>query len=161
MENESVQINTKQPKSSLFILGGVIILLIIGAAVFILSSLKNTSNEEKTGVVSSEQASTNPPSPSSNEETGVKTINIQASSYFYNPEEIREKVGETVKIVLTADDTTHNFNIDEFGVKIPTIEAGNTASVEFTPDTIGEFEYYCSVGQHRQLGQVGTLIVED
>jgi len=32
--------------------------------------------------------------------------------------------------------------------------------VEFTADTPGEFEYYCSVGQHRANGQVGKLIVE-
>src|SRR3989344_2957339 len=36
-----------------------------------------------------------------------------------------------------------------------------TKTVEFTVDALGEFEYYCSVGQHRQNGQVGTLIAEE
>jgi len=55
----------------------------------------------------------------------------------------------------------HDFNIDEFDVKLPVTAAGETNSVTFIADTIGEFEYYCSVGQHRQLGQVGTLVVEE
>jgi plastocyanin len=32
--------------------------------------------------------------------------------------------------------------------------------VEFTPNIVGEFEYYCSVGDHRAKGMTGTIIVE-
>ena len=34
-------------------------------------------------------------------------------------------------------------------------------SVTFIADQEGSFEYYCSVGNHREEGMVGTLIVED
>ena len=55
----------------------------------------------------------------------------------------------------------HDFVIDELNVKSEIIKSGETGEVEFTPDTIGEFEFYCSVGQHRANGMVGTLIVEE
>jgi nitrite reductase (NO-forming) len=54
----------------------------------------------------------------------------------------------------------HNFNIDEFNVKSDTVKAGDSTVIEFVADKTGTFEYYCSVAQHRTLGQVGKLIVE-
>jgi len=54
----------------------------------------------------------------------------------------------------------HDFVIDELNVKMPIVKNGEIGTVEFIADQVGEFEYYCSVGQHRQNGQVGKLIVE-
>jgi uncharacterized cupredoxin-like copper-binding protein len=54
----------------------------------------------------------------------------------------------------------HNFRLDEFNVQSNTVEPGETATVEFLADQIGEFEFYCEIAQHRANGQVGTLIVE-
>lgn len=90
----------------------------------------------------------------------AKTIDIEAGSFYYSLKEIRVKKGDKIKIVMTAKDMMHDFNIDELGVKMPVVKAGETGTVEFTAEKVGEFEYYCSVGQHRKLGQVGTLIVE-
>ena len=90
----------------------------------------------------------------------VKTITIEAGSFYYKPAEIRLKEGDKVKIEIKSVDMMHNFNIDELNVKSPLVKAGETSSVEFTADKTGEFEYYCSVGQHRKLGQVGKLVVE-
>lgn len=91
---------------------------------------------------------------------GVKTIPVEAGSFYYKPAEIRLKKGDKVKIELKSVDMMHDFNIDELNVKGEFTKAGNTSTVEFTADKSGEFEYYCSVGQHRKLGQVGKLIVE-
>ena len=55
----------------------------------------------------------------------------------------------------------HDFNIDELGVDGPVIKAGETTTIDFVADQVGEFEYYCSVVQHRANGQVGMLIVEE
>ena len=53
----------------------------------------------------------------------------------------------------------HDFNIDELGVKVPITPSGSSSTVEFTASKVGEFQFYCSVGNHRAMGQVGTLIV--
>lgn len=89
------------------------------------------------------------------------TISIEAGAYYYKPNILKLKKGEKVTLKFKAVDMMHNFNIDELGLKIPLTKSGNEVSVDFTPTKSGEFEYYCSVGQHRQLGQVGKLIVED
>lgn len=90
----------------------------------------------------------------------VKTISIEAGSFYYKPAVITVKKGETVKLVMTSKDMMHDFNIDELGIKLPLTKSGETNSVEFTPTKTGTFEYYCSVGQHRKNGQVGKITVE-
>lgn len=92
---------------------------------------------------------------------GIQTIEVEGGSFYYAPDEIRVKRGEPVRITLNSVDAMHDFVIDELDVKTPVIQAGETATVEFTPETAGEYTFYCSVGQHRQLGMVGTLIVEE
>lgn len=91
----------------------------------------------------------------------VKTIEVEAGSFYYKPNTITVKKGEKVKIVMKSVSMMHDFNIDELGVKIPIAKDGETGTVEFTADKVGAFEYYCSVGKHRQLGQVGTLTVTE
>lgn len=93
-------------------------------------------------------------------ETGVRTIDVEAGSFYYLPNTIRVKKGEKVKLVMRSVDMMHDLNIDELKVKVPVTKSGSTATAEFTPTQTGIFEYYCSVGQHRANGQVGTMIVE-
>lgn len=94
-------------------------------------------------------------------EAEVQIVEVEAGSFYYEPNEIRVKQGETVRIVMTSVDMMHDFKIDELGVSLPITRNGETNEVEFTADTVGEFEFYCSVGEHRANGQVGTLIVEE
>ena len=55
----------------------------------------------------------------------------------------------------------HDFVIDELNVKTKEIGAGKTDTVELTPNEVGTFEFYCSVGNHKQMGMKGTLIVTE
>lgn len=78
----------------------------------------------------------------------------------FSKEQIIAKKGETVRINVNNTKGTHDFTLDEFGVKKETPE-GEVTVVEFVADKAGEFKYYCSKYDHRQLGQEGTLIVEE
>lgn len=115
-----------------------------------------TFNVSETDTLSMEENSD-----SAQGESEVKVFRVEAGSFYYNPKEIRVNLGDRVKVELTAKDMMHDFNVDEFGVDGPVIKAGETTTMEFTVEKSGEFEYYCSVGQHRLNGQVGTLIVEE
>lgn len=95
------------------------------------------------------------------ESESVKTFELEAGSFYYQPNTITVKKGDTVKIVMNSVSMMHDFNIDKLGVSIPVTKAGESATVEFVADQVGEFEYYCSVGSHRAQGQVGTLIVTE
>jgi len=87
-------------------------------------------------------------------------IMVEGGSFYYKPNEIKIKVGEKVKLTLNSVDMMHDFVIDALNIRTPIVKSGETGTVEFTVDTPGEYEFYCSVGQHRANGMVGKLIVE-
>lgn len=91
---------------------------------------------------------------------GEFTFHVKGGSFFYTPNMIKVKKGDKVKIVFENVGGMHNINIDEFNVKSETVQTDGTTTVEFTADKAGSFEYYCSVGQHRAMGQKGTLVIE-
>lgn len=91
----------------------------------------------------------------------VEVVKLEAGSFYFKPEMIKVKKGQTVRIVLTSADLMHDFNIDELGVKLPFVQNGKTGTIDFVADQVGSFEYYCSVGNHRANGQVGTLVVTE
>lgn len=90
----------------------------------------------------------------------VKTITVEGSNFKFMPSEIRVKKGDTVKIVFKNSGGFHDFVIDEFNVRTKQIQGGSQETVQFVATKAGTFEYYCSVGEHRQMGMKGNLIVE-
>ncbi len=137
-------------QSKILLILGIVAILGIGGVMY----SKNSNMEEKSVTV--EQSI--PVEKSVEDE--VKEVEIEAGSFYYKPNEIRVKKGQKIKVTIKSVSMMHDFNIDELGVKTPIIKDGDMGSVEFVADQVGEFEYYCSVGQHRQNGQVGKLIVE-
>lgn len=99
--------------------------------------------------------------------TGVKEFNMNSwmeikdgkMGAFFSLKEIKVKKGDKVKININNTKGTHDFVIDQFGIKKDTPE-GSVTVIEFTADKAGSFEYYCSKYSHRTMGQTGTLIVE-
>ena len=90
----------------------------------------------------------------------VKTFTVEAKNFSFTPSEIKVKKGDRVKITLNNTQGFHDLVIDEFSVKNPQANGPTTAEVEFTADKMGTFEFYCSVGKHREMGMKGNLIVE-
>jgi plastocyanin len=78
----------------------------------------------------------------------------------FSLKEIIVKKGEKVKININDTKGNHNFKIDELNVFAET-PVGQVTSVEFTPDKVGQFVYYCAKPHHRELGQWGTLTVTE
>lgn len=87
-------------------------------------------------------------------------ITVEGGMFYYEPNVIRVKKDQAVKIVFNNKEGVHDFVIDELEVKTKTIQAGQSETVEFIATEAGTFEFYCSVGNHRQMGMKGTLIVE-
>ncbi len=93
-------------------------------------------------------------------EVEVTEIELDASNFTFGQDEIRVKEGETVRITINNTQGTHDFVIDELEVNSGIIPEGESQTVEFTAWDTGSWEYYCSVGNHRQLGMKGILVVE-
>lgn len=88
-------------------------------------------------------------------------IEMNGDKYRFNPDSITVKKGQSVRITLTSVDMPHNFVVDELEVQGAIVKPGQTGSVEFTAAKTGDFEFYCSVGNHRQMGMVGKLKVAE
>lgn len=165
-ENHSESTASEQ-KSSLNPLLIVVVLIIIAAVGVMLWLGSNKSKVNTTQVVPTITTTTQAEQPTgtatgsaTGETTMQKAISVESGSFYFKPNEIRVKKGEKVTITLTNKGGMHNFVIDEFNVKSETINGGASTVVEFTPDKTGTFEFYCSIGNHRQMGMKGKLIVE-
>jgi plastocyanin len=90
----------------------------------------------------------------------AKTFTVEGQNFAYSPNTITVNKGDKVKIIFKNTGGTHDWVLDEFNVRTPIIQTGQTAEVTFTADKAGTFEYYCSIGSHRAMGMVGTLTVQ-
>lgn len=168
---ESTEPNTdKKGMNPLIMVGFVVIVGVIGL-VSLQTINRNSSNTQSSTssidiqtsptVVTMKAETTPTAMEAESAVTEVRTIDMEAGGFYYKPNEIRAKKGEKIKIVMKSVDMMHDFVIDELGIKMPVTKSGETGSVEFTAENAGSFVFYCSVGQHRANGQVGTLIVEE
>ncbi len=92
---------------------------------------------------------------------GLAEIKMVGEDFSFDPDSFTVKAGQEVTVTLTSNDMEHDFVLEDLDVQTETIEEGETGSVTFTaPEEPGEYTYYCSVGDHRAMGMVGTMIVE-
>lgn len=100
------------------------------------------------------------PTPMATSSAQIVNFTITASNYSFDPKQLKVKKGDTVILTFKNSEGFHDFKIDEFEVATNQIGVEEEEEVEFVADKVGTFEYYCSVGKHRQMGMVGKLIVE-
>lgn len=89
----------------------------------------------------------------------ARRIEVTATSFEFDPDEIRVAAGESVAIVLTSEDILHDLTIDELDAHVAA-DQGETEVGGLTADEPGRYTYYCTVTGHREAGMEGTLVVE-
>lgn len=90
----------------------------------------------------------------------VKEFTVVGDDFSFDKKEIKVKEGDTVKIIFQNKKGFHDWVLDEFDARTKQLQAGSEETIEFVASKKGTYEYYCSVGKHRQMGMVGKLIVE-
>ena len=84
-----------------------------------------------------------------------------AKNWEFDPSVITVKKGEKVRLFITALDHDHGIKIPAYDID-QMLPKGSTATIEFTADKAGTFEFKCSVycgkGHRRMKGQ---LVVEE
>lgn len=83
------------------------------------------------------QDSTSPSSSAS-----VRTIQIQAKKFQFEPAEITLKKDQPVKLELTSDDVEHSLVVPELGIH-GIMKKGKTTDVMVTPKETGDFKGKC------------------
>jgi cytochrome c oxidase subunit 2 len=91
---------------------------------------------------------------------GARRIEVEATSFEFDPDEITVTAGEDVAIVLSSDDLLHDFTIDDLDVHVAA-DGGVTAEGGLRADEAGQYIYYCTVSGHRDAGMEGILVVEE
>jgi cytochrome c oxidase subunit II len=75
--------------------------------------------------------------------TSVPVVTIHAARYDFSPAEITLKKGQTVQLVLIADDVAHGLAVDDLNLHVD-MPKRQTETVFFTPNAVGDFEGGCS-----------------
>lgn len=87
---------------------------------------------------------------------------LKMEDFSYSPNTIAGAPGMPLRIKLTNTQGMHDFVIPELGVASGVIQQGEDTIFEFTiPESAANktYEFYCSIGNHREMGMVGTLLV--
>ena len=93
------------------------------------------------------------------------TFSVTGENYAFfvdgeeNPDMVVQE-GDLVRIEFESTQGLHDWVVDAFAATEQVDSASGVTTVEFVADQAGEFEYYCSVGSHRQQGMLGSFIVE-
>ena len=88
-------------------------------------------------------------------------VTIKMSEYTISPSVISINAQkDTTFILKNLGFTTHSFVIDELDIYSGVIPPGESKTVNFTAEEPGEYDFYCSVGNHRDNGMEGILIVK-
>jgi plastocyanin len=135
----------------------ILIIIIVAAGIWYLTRPATDSvelGEPPISVVSPN------PSAAPEEPSRTKSFTVTGSNFKFDPAELRVQEGDSVEITFVNAGGMHDFVLDAFNARTEVIQAGEQQTIRFTADKKGSFEYYCSVGSHRQMGMVGTLIVE-
>jgi plastocyanin len=89
------------------------------------------------------------------------TIEVVATDYAFDPADVSvEEAGETTFTVSNEGDFPHALEIEGSGIEEETETLDPGASGSVTVDLApGEYVLYCPVGDHRERGMEGTLVV--
>lgn len=98
-------------------------------------------------------------------ETEIKIFVLTGENFKFvldgedNPE-IRVNEGDKVRIEFISTSGFHDWVLEEFGAATAKVGENGETYVEFIAGEKGTFEYYCSVGAHRDNGMKGVFVVE-
>ncbi|MEK7498016.1 MAG: plastocyanin/azurin family copper-binding protein [Patescibacteria group bacterium] len=130
-----------------------LILVVVAGSYFVISK-----SGKKGNVV--EKSSEPAPLVETSNLSTIKEFTVNGSNFVFQPKEIKVSKGYTVKIIFKDNDGMHNLVVDGYNVKTNIIKGGTQDSITFLADKVGQFEYYCSVENHKESGMVGTFFVE-
>ncbi|GIW66837.1 MAG: hypothetical protein KatS3mg095_0735 [Candidatus Parcubacteria bacterium] len=98
-----------------------------------------------------------------NEENELFEINIEAKEFKFEPNIFKVKEGQQVKLIIkNTGKIIHNLKIEKDNIVFQTslIAPGDQALLEFKAPSAGEYDFYCTIDDHKLRGMFGKMIVE-
>ena len=96
----------------------------------------------------------------------VQVARLKVDSFYFEPNRLMVKVGVPVRLVLESDTLISGHAFAMFSPEVDLelnayVPARQRVTVQFVPRVIGEFEFFCNIGDHAEQGMRGTLVVVD
>lgn len=91
----------------------------------------------------------------------VRTVEIRATEFSFEPAEIDVDKGETVRLkLINAGSLSHNIHLAGASVKTETVQSGASDTIQFTAESGGTIKFFCNVPGHKQAGMTGRIAVD-
>ena len=88
----------------------------------------------------------------------ARKIEVVARKFAFEPAKIEVKVGEPVEITFKSVDTKHGFACKELGLEKVVFSKDEPATVTFTPEKAGTYEFkcakFCGLGHGKMKGEI-------
>jgi cytochrome c oxidase subunit II len=88
----------------------------------------------------------------------ARKIEVVAKKYSFEPARIELKAGEPVEITFRSLDTKHGFALKELNLEKVVFSKDEPATVSFTPDKPGTYEFkcarFCGMGHGKMKGEI-------
>jgi cytochrome c oxidase subunit 2 len=123
---------------------------------FALSACGNNKNNNVSSPSASAPVASSPAASQAAGGGETKEVTINATNWKFDQDEIKAKVGDTLKLTLNNTQGAHGIEISDLGVKL---KNGETQEIKL--DKAGTYEFHCSI----QCGQghdnmTGFIVVE-
>ncbi len=90
---------------------------------------------------------------------GARIVEIVATDFSFRPAEVTVKAGEVVNLQLVNQGVAaHDLVLPALGIWL-LAAPGQSVTSGATYDRPGEYEFYCSLPGHRDVGMIGRIIV--
>jgi plastocyanin len=99
--------------------------------------------------------------------TDPQEVTVTAHEFHFDPSDITVQPGREVHVILHNEgEAPHNIRFvlaeNQEEEIAQNVEMGEIGTLQFTaPLQEGEYEFYCPVGDHREQGMTGRLIVQN
>jgi len=137
----------------------VVALALIAWGIFALT--RGESEMAIPDVNQSTNSTTTPEGAAGGTELATREFTVTGKNFSFAPSVMSVNKGERVRITFVNDVGTHDLVVEGYDARTQILQGGQSETIEFIADEAGTFEYYCSVGSHREMGMVGTLTVTD
>jgi plastocyanin len=87
-------------------------------------------------------------------------ITIKGTEFIFTPSMIEAKPGKIEITFINTGMMQHNLVFEDLDLETGLLGKGEEETLEFELTKPGIYTFYCAVGNHRQLGMEGELIVE-
>jgi len=163
--------NIQKNRGNSLIIILIVLAILIGGGILYYKGAKSQKDALETPLPPEETGNITPPAPDMIVEIGAedeiimeaapfKEFTVEGKPFEFSLKEIRVQKGDFVRVTFTNVNGMHDWRLGGYDIGTAVLNAGDSSSVDFKADKAGTFEFYCSVGNHRQMGMVGKLIVE-